>query len=42
MVCINATDVPHQPEDSGNKYKVFCVMGLLILDCLAGGLLRSS
>ena len=42
MVCIRATDVPHQPEDSENKYKVFCVIGLLIMDCRAGGLLRSS
>ena len=37
-----ATDVPHQPEDSENRCNVFCDIGLLIMDCRADGLLRSS
>ena len=42
MMYVEATDVPHQPEDSENRCNGCCGIGLLIIDCRADGLLRSS
>lgn len=42
MMYAEATDVPHQPEDSENRCNVFCGIGLLIIDYRADGLLRLS